>query len=166
MTLNIYFANVEKQALDIRQSDEDLNDGYIQIDEATHAKIYQALNTQSMFFTDFSVSPPRPTPYCEWIDGQWIDNRTDAEKRASFLESLTALTQRQFKLILSKNNLLKPIETAIENITDEQKKSEIQIEYNYATSFERDSDSIIYMATLLKLTDDQVDQMWQDAMKI
>lgn len=161
-----YFANVDKQALDIRQSDADLGDGYQLISSDEHDKLYTAINNQCVFFKDLTISTPKPSAYSKLENGVWVDSRTDVQKREDYLATLSPLTQRQFKLVLLQNNLLDKTEAAINAISDSTKKSQINIEYNYASSFERQSDSVLYMVNLLQLTDDQVDQMWQQAMKL
>ncbi|WP_201555775.1 hypothetical protein [Psychrobacter sp. 72-O-c] len=77
---------------------------------------------------------------------------------------LRALTRRQFKLVLMKNDLLSAIETAISGIEDGALKARIEIEYNEATIFERTSESVAYMGAMLGLTNEQLDAMWAQAL--
>lgn len=88
------------------------------------------------------------------------------EKRAQYLASLKHLTRRQFKLVLLENDLLNHIENAISAIEDNKTRSRIQIEYTEANEFHRTSESVIYMCTLLGLTGDQVDTMWDAALQL
>ncbi|MCF9034709.1 hypothetical protein [Acinetobacter nectaris] len=151
---------------------DETNQTWSLVEDHRYQVVYSTLNQQAAVIDYIGeikegFTTQKPSSSVEtWTGKSWEDQRTDAEKRNDFLNTLSPLTQRQFKLVLLQNNLLKPIETAINNIADETKKSEIQIEYNYADSFERSSDSIAYMAKLLNLTDDQVDQIWQSAMKL
>ena len=91
---------------------------------------------------------------------------SDEEKRAQYLASLRPLTRRQFKLVLLENDLLDHIENAISAIADDKTRALIQIEYTEATEFHRMSESVIYMYTLIELTEVQVDAMWEYALTL
>ena len=94
------------------------------------------------------------------------DYLSDEEKRAQYLASLKPLTRRQFKLVLLENDLLDRIENAISAIADDKTRARIQIEYTEATEFHRMSESVIYMYTLIGLTEVQVDAMWEQALQL
>ncbi|MEN8381382.1 hypothetical protein [Acinetobacter radioresistens] len=79
---------------------------------------------------------------------------------------LKPLTRRQFKLVLLENDLLDQIENSISAIEDDKTRARIQIEYTEATEFHRTSESMKYMCSLLDLTEAQVDQMWEEALKL
>ena len=91
---------------------------------------------------------------------------SDEEKRAFYLASLRPLTRRQFKLTLLENGLLDQIENSISAIEDDQTRALIQIEYTEATEFHRTGDSVAYMCQLLGVNDEQVDQMWEQALTL
>lgn len=108
-----------------------------------------------------------PSQYHILENEMWIISDEDAlkltyEKR----ESMRPLTRRQFKLALLENGLLDQIENSISAIEDDQTRARIQIEYTEATEFHRTSDSVMYMCQLLNLNDDQVDQMWTEALNL
>lgn len=88
---------------------------------------------------------------------------TEEQKYNIYLNSLKPLTRRQFKLALLENNLLTTIDTAINNISDPLLKARIEIEYTEATEFLRTSDSVKYMLSILELTEEQANLMWEDA---
>lgn len=73
---------------------------------------------------------------------------------------LSPLTNRQFKLALLDAEILDDVEAAISNIEDSTLKRRIQIEYEYAATFNRDSESIAVMVNLLGLSTETVDEMW------
>lgn len=77
---------------------------------------------------------------------------------------LSPLTNRQFKLALLDADLIDDVETAISKIEDSKVKRTIQIEYEYATTFHRDSESIQTMADLLKLDSESVNDLWSKAL--
>ena len=78
-------------------------------------------------------------------------------------QTLPALTRRQFKLALLHAGLTDEINTAIAGIADATLKAVIEIEYNEATEFRRTSDSVSYMCNLLSLTNDEINELWQQA---
>ena len=88
---------------------------------------------------------------------------TEEQKYNIYLSSLKPLTRRQFKLALLENNLLATIDTAINNISDPLLKARIEIEYTESTEFLRTSDSVKYMLSILELTEEQANLMWEAA---
>ena len=105
----------------------------------------------------------KPKNFDSWNGEAWSDQRTEQEKYDTYLSSLKPLSRRQFKLALLENNLLDTVETKINQIEDAKQKAIIQIEYTEATEFVRTSDSVKYMCSLLGLTEEQVNQMWEAA---
>ena len=91
---------------------------------------------------------------------------SDEEKRNIFLNTLTPLTRRQFKLVLLENDLLEKVESTIDTIPDLTLRKRMQIEYTESIEFQRQSESVIAMCEMLELSEDQVDQLWQHAMTL
>ena len=83
-----------------------------------------------------------------------------------YVKSLKPLTRRQFKLVLLENDLLDAVELSINNIEDKTTKTRMQIEYSEATEFQRTSNSVKYMCNLLGLTEEQVNQMWEQGLTL
>lgn len=81
-------------------------------------------------------------------------------------QTLPPLTRRQFKLALLHADLATQIEQAIAAITDAKTKAVLDIEYNEAIEFQRTSDSVTYMCSLLNLTDDEINTIWQQALTL
>lgn len=104
--------------------------------------------------------------HTDWNGSDWVDNRTDEEKQIAYFSQFTPLTRRQFKLVLLENNLLDQIENAISAIEDDKTRARIQIEYVEATEFHRSSESVLYMCNLLGLSSQQINTMWQQALKL
>ena len=74
------------------------------------------------------------------------------------------LTRRQLRLALVTNGFaLADIEALINQIEDDMQRQIIQIEWQDATVFERNSSSLLVMAGLLQLTNGQVDALWSQA---
>lgn len=78
-------------------------------------------------------------------------------------QTLPPLTRRQFKLALLHAGLTAQIEALISEIADPLTKAVIEIEYNEATEFQRLSDSVSYMCNLLDLSNDEINEIWQQA---
>jgi len=83
-----------------------------------------------------------------------------------YVKSLKPLTRRQFKLVLLENGLLDQVESAIDNIEDVTQRTRLQIEYSEATEFQRTSNSVKYMCNLLGLTEEQINQMWEQGLTL
>ena len=83
-----------------------------------------------------------------------------------YVKSLKHLTRRQFKLALLENNLLEQVETTINSVEDTTQRTRLQIEYSEATEFQRTSNSVKYMCNLLGLTEEQVNQMWEQGLTL
>ena len=97
------------------------------------------------------------------ITGKELDDLLNPPQPEPLLQ---ALTNRQFKLVLLENDLIDDVEKAISEIEDPKLKRRIEIEYEYATSFERDSDSIHIMSDLLELDKEKVDELWLKALDL
>lgn len=91
---------------------------------------------------------------------------TDEQLSDIYVKSLKPLTRRQFKLVLLENGLLEQVETMISSIQDVTQRTRLQIEYTEATEFQRTSDSMKYMCNLLGLTEEQINQMWEQGLAL
>lgn len=75
------------------------------------------------------------------------------------------ITNRQIKLILHRNGLLQKLDNAI-NEMDEPEKTEFKIEWEYSDKFKRQSKLIDKVKLMLNLTNVEVDQLFEEALKI
>ena len=91
---------------------------------------------------------------------------TDEQLFDIYVKSLKPLTRRQFKLVLLENNLLELVETLINSVEDATQRTRLQIEYSEAIEFQRTSNSVKYMCNLLGLTEEQVNQMWEQGLTL
>ena len=162
-----YFLNIEQQSIDIRRTEELLDENFEQlISDEQHDLLYQALNNQCVILPDLTFSEPKPSAFHIWDGSEWVDNRTEAEKNEIYLAQFLPLTRRQFKLALLENDLLETIEQAIANVPEQTLKMRIQIEYSESERFERSNESVQYMLSILNLTEQQVDEMWLYALTL
>ncbi len=83
-----------------------------------------------------------------------------------YVKSLKPLTRRQFKLVLLENNLLEQVETLINSVEDSTQRTRLLIEYSEATEFQRTSNSVKYMCNLSGLTEEQINQMWEQGLTL
>lgn len=91
---------------------------------------------------------------------------TEVEKKAAYLSSLRPLTRRQFMLTLVEFELDDQIKTAISEIEDLKQRKKIEIEFNDGQSFERMSESILFMANLLQLDENRVNELWEKGLSL
>ena len=77
------------------------------------------------------------------------------------------LTRRQFRLALVANGYnLSDIEALINQIEDVVQRQVTLIEWQDATTFERNSSSLLDMAGLMQLNKEQVDALWSQALSL
>ena len=81
-------------------------------------------------------------------------------------QTLAPLSQCQFRMCLIENNMLDQITTAISNISDATIKLKVETAFNYAQYFSRTDALVEYMISLLNLTNDQVNTIWQEALTL
>ena len=80
---------------------------------------------------------------------------------------LKPLTRRQFRLVLVMNGYnLADIELLIDQTIDDIQRQIIQIEWQDATVFERNSSSLLAMAALLGVSSAQIDTLWSQALTL
>ena len=78
-------------------------------------------------------------------------------------QTLPPLTRRQFKLALLYENLTDAVEAAIEGIQDTLTREVVRIEYTEGTMYHRTSDSVQYLASLLDISSDELNTVWEKA---
>lgn len=113
---------------------------------------------------NFGLAPVIRDAVSQWIaDGKPVDPYTPPppeETRAS----MPPLTSRQLRLALVMNGIaLSDVESAIAVIEDAQQRAIAEIEWEYATRFERTHPLIDQLGEALGLTPEQIDDMWQEA---
>lgn len=95
-----------------------------------------------------------------WTGETWADQRT-AEEIAAYNRSLfQKLSKRQFALYLYDHDMYDQVMQAIEA------NPRFKIEYDSVSDIERLSPTVSAMTTLLNWTEEQVDQMWTEALTL
>lgn len=96
-----------------------------------------------------------------------MDSRIPEQIQEIELKALTHLTRRQFRMVLVLNGYdLDEIKAQISAIEDIQTRQLTLIEWEDANTFERTSPSLVMMAGLLQLNEDQVNAMWEQALML
>lgn len=94
------------------------------------------------------TAPPDPTP---------------EEQRAA----MPTLTARQLRLGLIANGItLASVQSAIDGITDPTEREVAQVEWEYATTFERTHSLISQIGSALNLTPEEIDTMWSASISL
>lgn len=114
---------------------------------------------------DFGYTDKVPeSEYCSWDGTAWVDLRSPEQVASDLAKTLPALTRRQFKLVLLDYNLLDQVELVLSSIEDPAVKARFNIEYTESTTFERLNPSVIAMCSLLGFTDEQLNDLWTQAL--
>lgn len=81
-------------------------------------------------------------------------------------QTLGNLSQYQFRMCLINKNMLDQVTTEIAAIEDDAAKLKVSTAFNYAPYFSRLDENVIYMMTMLGLSDDQANTLWQEALTL
>lgn len=137
----------------------------IEITAEQHLELLNLINSGCIIFQDLTASEPKPSPFHIWNSesNTWADPRTQAEIEVYERSLLTRLTKRQFALQLNsvqvgEATLYKQMLALI--VQDET----AQIEWDTVSYIERLSPTVASMTAALGLTDEQVDEMWREAL--
>ncbi len=119
-----------------------------------------------------NVIPEDATPitedqWTEFLSNQgrrrW-DGKTVVEYAPPFIEVFAPITKRQLRLTLVRNGIsLATVDAAIASMPEGIEKQEAQIEWDDASTFNRNHPTLLLIASALGLTEAQVDAMWREA---
>ena len=138
----------------------DLPKDLVEVTSEQHYALLDAINSGHIIFSDLTVSPPRPDHFHTWNGTEWIDPRTQEEIAAYERSLLQKLSKRQFALYLFDHDMYDQVMQAIEA------NPRFKIEYDTVSDIERLSPTVSAMTTLLNWTEEQVDQMWTEALTL
>ena len=163
----IKFSLEKKAFYDMDLSYLNLPNDLIEISEQQHLELLNAINSGCVIFSDLTYSSPQPTAHHNWNGENWIDLRTEEEKLAYKRSQYPSLTRYQFLRCLLENGFKSTnIEAQIQTIEDEFSRELTLIGFKEATNFVRTDESILAMQSVLNLTDERVDQMWEYALTL
>ncbi|WP_034589699.1 hypothetical protein [Acinetobacter variabilis] len=92
---------------------------------------------------------------------------SEDEKYQLYLRTLRSLTRRQFRRVLVLNGYdLDQIRATIMAIEDTQLRQLTLVDWDDADTFERQDESLIMMAGMLGMSEQQVNTMWEQALTL
>ena len=102
-----------------------------------------------------------------WNGSEWLDPRPEEEKLAYKRSQYSSLTRYQFLRCLLENGFKSSdIEAQIQLIEDEFTRETTLLGFKEATNFVRIDESIFAMQSVLNLSDEQIDGMWEYALTL
>ncbi|WP_281963206.1 hypothetical protein [Acinetobacter johnsonii] len=102
------------------------------------------------------ITPKLSEFHNKWVDGEWIDQRTEQERNAYARTIMPTLTPIEFDLKLAEFELYDAVQTLVAS------NLQLKIAYTRATFFSRTDPFIDQARIALNLTDEQVDEMWMN----
>lgn len=163
----IYFSEKNQSFYVTEIHGENIPTGSIEITSDQHIFLLTALNTGCIVFADLTTSPPRPDKFHTWDGSDWVDLRDEDEKERDRLANFKPLTRRQFmRTLVLQGYDLDFIEGEINKIEDKPTRQLALIDWKESTEFQRTDSTLIIMATMLGLSSEQIDAMWQFALTL
>lgn len=154
----IKFSSINQAFYDLDLNYPSLPDDLVEVTAAQYNELLGKINSGCIVFSDLTVSAPKPSQFHIWNGSDWVDNRTEEEKRAAYLASFPVLSKRKFNLYLFDNNLKDEVDALL------NANQRVKIEFDSSDTIERNSSTVQAMIALLGWTDEQVEQMWNDAL--
>ena len=134
----------------------------VDVADEKHIELLSALNSGCIIYDDLTYSEPKPSQFHEWVEGGWIDPRTEEEKLAYKRSQYPKLTRYQFMLGLLKYGYKSSdIEAQIMLIEDEYARELAMVSFKDAGNFVRTDPSIDVMRDILGKTDLEIDEFFE-----
>lgn len=160
----IKFSLEKKAFYDSEVHYPELPSDLVEITAEQHIELLNALNSNCIIFDDLTYSAPKPSEFHEWINGGWIDPRTDEEKLAYKRSQYPKLKRYQFmRGMLEYGYKASDIEAKIMQIKDEYTRELTLLGFKDAGYFDRNDQSIGVMRDMLDKTDLEIDKFWEFA---
>lgn len=148
-------------------------DGDWEIQQDHRGKIVYSTTNQSESKIDYvgeikvGFTELRPSSIFDlWNGSDWIDQRTEEEKLAYKRSQYPKLTRYQFmRGLLEMGFKSSDIEAQIMLIEDEYTRNLTMLGFNDAGYFERNDPSVAVMRDMLKRTDLEIDEFWEQSSK-
>ena len=107
----------------------------------------------------------KPSEFHEWSGTEWLDPRTEEEKLAYKRSQYPKLTRYQFmRGMLEYGYEAEDIESQILLIEDERTRKLTMIGFKDAGNFVRTDPSIDVVRDMLKRTDEEIDEFWEQCL--
>jgi hypothetical protein len=102
-------------------------------------------------------------PYFNFDTREFYDGATPEEIEQAFKDKTPAESQLwRIRTILKLMNLIPTIESALDQL-EEPTKTAAKNVWNYGTTIERYSQTVLFIQSVTQMTDDQVDEIFQQA---
>lgn len=102
-------------------------------------------------------------PYFNFDTREFYDGATPSEIEQAFKDKTPVESQLwRVRTILNLMNLVPTIESALEQL-EEPTKTAAKNVWNYGTTVERYSQTVLFIQSVTQMTDDQVDEIFQQA---
>jgi hypothetical protein len=102
-------------------------------------------------------------PYFNFDTREFYDGATPEEIDQAFRDKTPAESQLwRVRTILNLMNLVSTIESALDQL-EEPTKTAAKNVWNYGTTIERYSQTVLFIQSVTQMTDDQVDEIFQQA---
>ena len=112
---------------------------------------------------DELLQVPMVKPYFNFDTREFYEGATPEEIDQAFRDKTPAETQLwRVRTILNLMNLIPTIESALEQL-EEPTKTAAKNVWNYGTTIERYSQTVLFIQSVTQMTDDQVDEIFQQA---
>ena len=163
----IKFSLEKKAFYDMDLSYLNLPNDLIEISEQQHLELLNAINSGCVIFSDLTYSSPQPTAHHNWNGENWIDLRTEEEKLTYKRSQYPKLTRYQFmRGMLEYGYKSSDIEAQIMLIEDEYTRELTMIGFKDAGNFVRTDSGVLEMQSVLGLSDEKVDELWEYALQL
>jgi hypothetical protein len=102
-------------------------------------------------------------PYFNFDTREFYEGATPAEIEQAFKDKTPAEVQLwRLRTILNLMNLIATIESALNQLPEPNKTAAKNV-WNYGTTVERYSQTVLFIQSVTQMTDDQVDEIFQQA---
>ena len=121
----------------------------------------KAVDEQGLLFV--TIAPPTELIKAKWNGTLWIEGATQQEIEQAFKDATPIEVQLwRLRTILKLNNLETTIENALDQL-DEPTQTAAKNVWNYGTTVMRYSQTVLFIQSVTQMTDDQVDEIFQQA---
>ena len=163
----IKFSLEKKAFYDSELHYPELPSDLIKITAEKHTELLNALNSGCIIFSDLTYSSLQPTAHHNWDGENWIDARTEEEKLTYKRSQYPKLTRYQFmRGLLEMGFKSSDIEAQILLIEDEYTRELTMIGFKDAGNFVRTDSGVLEMQSVLGLSDEKVDELWEYALQL
>ena len=139
------------------------------IEIATNEVVGVTLNNQCLeteILIDELLQVQMVKPYFNFDTRDFYEGATQEEIEQAFKDATPTEVQLwRIRTILKLNNLEATIESALDQL-DEPTQTAAKNVWNYGTTIERYSQTVLFIQAVTEMTDDQVDEIFQQAQEI